>query len=420
MHPHVPRFIERYLQRYNEDNLVPENFQPKLITTADDLPPVENGRHQLDDQTVYIFQDIVFSDAGLELAFNSPLIGYHGGISGFVHTDGGPAIYGRSGNVFARDLFVSAPSGQVLNIQGDTTNEVLVESVSFNTGNGIMSSIADLGVIDGMRVPTFLDCNFGGFDSGLTFTGPPDKVFVSRSPFREVSEPGVTVLEFDSEFSTDIVEIVDSYVKGVQSDTVVVRFDSAATFTETFGYRGMSHDGTVTEANVLTEGVEVDTVGVRVANSPPIPNSKAFVSYTLDSQTTTTINTQTASRDDGAAYERVAGATTTTTNARFTTGDNTAEYLGKRGRVISLTATTSLSTGTGDVVVAAWFVNGELIPSSAVRIQMNQQGGGVAKSITAIGAVGDIDTGDTYDVRLANLDSTTDIDVGELNAQIST
>jgi len=51
---------------------------------------------------------------------------------------------------------------------------------------------------------------------------------------------------------------------------------------------------------------------------------------------------------------------------------------------------------------------------------MNQQGGGVSKFVVGTGVDEDMDTNDTFDIRVANLDSTSDIDIGELAGQIST
>jgi len=44
---------------------------------------------------------------------------------------------------------------------------------------------------------------------------------------------------------------------------------------------------------------------------------------------------------------------------------------------------------------------------------------GVDSSVTTLGVAPDSVTTDTYDVRVANLGSTSDIAVGELNANIS-
>jgi hypothetical protein len=270
-------------------------------------------------------------------------------------------------------------------------------------------------------VPTWKSCNFERFDDGLTFTGDMDKVFVESSPMRTVTDTGARIFEFDAGLNVDIVDMANNYVKDVQPDTEVIYVDPGATIGSVFQYRGVTHDPTTTQENILAGAAAVDAVDFRVSDSFPLTNSKAFGDYTLVDPATTTITTQATDKTDADAYVTVNGGTSAGVLARFeSNADNELTYTGKRDRVGELTAVLSAGTGTSDVIAAAWFVNDTLVPGTPTRVRMNQQGGGIAKTLVSSGINGGIDTGDTFDVRVANLGSTADIDVGELSGKIAT
>lgn len=389
------------------------------VRSQSDLPSPSGGTISLNASTGYKFSGFVTIDTPIELGSLTPLTGTHGGLDGIVYSGSGALLRGTDAELFADNLLISAPNATVFDLTADNSTEMLVESVSFADPLS-MGDQNDLGTIDGYRVPTFKGCNFEDFDSGLTLTGNPDKVFFSTCPFRTVDASNVTVITFDSSFEADVIDMSNNYFKSVQSDTEIVHVDPSATINEIFQYRGNTHDSSVTESNILTGQAGIDVVGYRVSDSYPLSNSKSFIDYTLDSETTTTISTQAASKTDEADYVKISGSTTERGSARFTHSNNSATYNGKRNRVASLTATVSLGTGTDDEIAVAWFVNGSLVPGTETRVQMNQQGGGVAKTVTSSGVDGEIDTNDTFDVRVANLGSATNITVGELNAKITT
>jgi hypothetical protein len=386
---------------------------------VDDLPTPSNGTITLKNKVYRIHDFVNLGATNLDIS-NSPVFkGQHGGSDGLIYTGGGDMLTGTNGSFFAADLTFNPSGGTMFNISGDTTTEMLVESCNFADFAGI-ANIANLGTIDGYRVPTFKGCNFEDFNAGITFSDTSEKIFFSECPLRTVTESGVTILDFDADFETEVVDITDCYVKDVQSDTEVIRVDPGATITEIFQYRGVTHEQSVTQANILTGAASVEGRDYRVTDSFPLENSKGYIDYTLGTGATTTINTQAGSKTDGAAYERVAGNTTELSAARFDHSNNLATYRGKRTRITELTATLSMSTESSDTVVAAWFKNDSIVPGTPTRIAMNQQGGGIAKSLTITGIESNADPDDEFDVRVANLDSTTDITVGELTAKITT
>jgi len=390
------------------------------IDSAADLPPVKNGRHQLEDATGYKFNGFVSSQHGLALGTRTPVLGAHGGLDGFICTGGGPAIYGRDAGVFMRNVSVHAPGGTVFDVKGDQTTEMLAESCSYSDATDF-GSIATLGSFDGLRVPTFKGCNFGDFDGGLTFTGSPDKVFIEACPLRGVTKSNVTIFTFDSEFTCEIVDMPNNYVKDVQSDTQIIDVDPSATITEVFQYRGNTHDPTVQTSNILNGAAGAQEPGYRVKGSFRLTDSIATVTYSLDATSTTTIASQAADSEDGAAYEKIAGSTTTKLAGRFTTGDNQATYKGKKDTNIELNASLAVggdAAGNGDIVAVAWFKNDSLVSGTSLRVDSPGRGNAVAVPISVSGIDTSAMTGDTYDLRIANLDSTSNVDVGAMNTLI--
>lgn len=392
----------------------------EVIRDQADLPDPSNGTISLETGTVYAPKGFVTTDTPFDLQAGqpAPIVGRHGSTDGFIYTGGGTMFQG-AGPHMARDCYFHAPGGTMYGLSAPNTTEMLVESCAFSDAAGI-GSIVSLGTVDGYRVPTWKGCNFEDFAGGFTFTGSPDKIFFRGCPMRSVSAPNATILQFGANLNVDIVDMPNNYVKDVQSDTEVVNVDPSATINTIFQYRGNTHDSTVQESNILTGAAGVDQVGYRVSDSFPLSNSKSFADYTLDANSTATITTQASDKTDGDAYVRVPGTTTTGGLARFTHTDNLATYIGKRDRIANMTATLSLGTGTSDEVAAAFFKNASLVSGPPSRVQMNQQGGGVAKALTITAIEDSTTTDDEFDVRVANLGSTTDIDIGELNAKITT
>jgi len=388
------------------------------VFSADDLPEPTNGTHTLAGQTAYQFYGFVTSQYGLDISNGPAILGRHGGIDGFIHTGGNTAIYGRGGGLFMRDIYIHAPFGQIFDVAGDQSTEVLVQSTAFYDAAGL-GNIANLGVVEGMRVPTFIEDNFGDFNAGLTVTGTPEKVSIIDTPFRGVTASGVTILEFDANCAVNIVDITSGYVKDVESDTEVIRVDSNATVSQIFQYTGNTHDASVTTSNILTGAAGTEQVGYRVKNSFPIADSTAIGNYSLDTDSTATISTQATDKNDAGAYVTVPGATTSNVDIRWSITDNEATYDGKKDTQVELSATLSVGTGGGDTVATAWFRNGAIVDGTPTRTATEGRGNSVGQSTTSIGIYPNCVTGDVYDIRVANLDSTGDIEVGEMNGLLN-
>lgn len=389
-----------------------------IIKEESDLPSPTGGIHQLEDMTVYEFHGQIESDDSMELGDVTPIIGRHREMDWFIHTGGGTAIIGNGVDVLQSDIGVNAPGGTIYDIDGQADSELLVDT-SYIADDQQQGSISDLGTIGDFRGPEFNRVGIRDFESGILFDGETGRILIDACKVRDVPTANVTAFQFSSNVSTDAVSINNLYVRDVLASTEVVRVDNGAVFDSIFQYRGNTHDDTVDVSNILTGEAGREVVGYRVTDSFPLDDSRAFADYSLDSQSTVNITQQAADKEDADAYVVVPGSTTENGSERFNVGDNSAEYLAERRRAIELNAFLSVGAGTTDTVAAAWFINGSIVPGTPTRIQLNQQGGGVAKTLVTSGVDAQMTNGDTFDVRVANLGSTTDVNVGELNAKLS-
>jgi len=380
--------------------------QQQNVFSSDDLPDPSGGTHTLEDNTAYVFNGFVTSQYGIELGNSTPLIGRHGSLDGFIHTGGATAITGTDAGFFARDLYVHSPGGTLFDLTANVSVEMLVESCSFSDAAGI-AEIADLGVIDGYRVPSFKDCNFEDFASGLVFDGSPDKIFFSGCPFRGVSQPGVTILTFVGSLDVDIVDMPDNYVKGVQSDTEVVRVETGGTPNDIFQYRGNTHDSTVTVDNILTGEASVAAVGYGVLDCYPLPDSG--VSGEVDQTATGTIT------GSGAAPTQVTVPTTLNNPERTISPSNgVIQYIGKTQLKVTAHAVVSLSGANSEMAIWIGY-NGSIIPRSRVEFfSSNASTPVTGVSVSQIR----LDTNDTVSVFVENVGGNSDLDLETLALSI--
>jgi hypothetical protein len=387
----------------------------EYIDSVRDLPSATNGAHTLDDQTVYYFNGFVSSSNALELNTTSPIVGSHGGTDGFIYTGGsGAAIRGTNAGLFMADLTVSAPGGEALDVSGDLTTEVLVESVNFGDPAGF-GNFSSLGTIDGFRVPSFKGCNFEDFDSGLTLTGTPDKIFFSECPFREVTTAGVTCLTLASTIDVDIVDITGCYGKGLQSDTEFIHTEAGGEPTDVLQIRGTTFDGSVTKDNIITGALNESSVGVSVDSSWPLSDSKPGASY---ANTTTSVVTIT-NQDPGDGSEAVKIDTPTESfppvTDRFThSSPNRATYDGRRDFKENVNATVSVS-GSNTTVALYLAKNGTLLDRSKVAITTASAGQPRVVSLTGRA---EFQPNDYVELYLANEGGTGDITISTLDVTI--
>lgn len=392
------------------DEWTPLNeIQRETITEEDDLPAPTNGTHTLKDSYVYVFNGSVTATKPIELGTATALIGRHASVDGFIYTGGGTAIQGTDAGFFARDMYFHAPGGTMFDLTADQTTEMLVESCSVSDAAGI-GNIASLGTITGYRVPTFKSSNFEDFDGGLTFDGTPDKIFISGTPMRSVTASNVTLLTFASSLNVDIIDMVDNYVKDVQSDTEVIRVEAGATINDVFQYRGTTHDASVTVSNILTGQAGQGKVGYRIANAYPLRDSSVVGELSLDSPTTTTISSQNT-------YTQIDGATSLGNESVRVSQPSagTLKYDGKKNTNVHVTASCTVEAPSNETFAVAIAKNGTVEPTSEAQ----GEGAGVAPAFVAPSGIEKLTTGDTISLFVKNLDSDSNITVDLYNLNLS-
>lgn len=378
-----------------------------VIQSTDDLPEVENGRHQLEDGMTYWFDEIVVSQYGLELGQNNRFYGWHGSQSGFICTGGGPALYGDGVPFFADNFYAHAPGGTVFDLTADIDTEFLVNGCAFSDAAGL-GNIASLGTIDGFRVPSFKECNFEDFDDGITFNGTCDKVFFAETPFRTVTSSNVTVLTFGSDFNCEIVDMTDNYVKDVQSDTQVIDVDPSATISEVFQYRGTTHDPSVTPDNILNGAASVSAIGYRVDGSYPLSDSTVVGELTLDGSFTIPINS-------AGTYYQISGPTISgNEDERISSSSGQMTYEGKKAIKPRIQASLTLDAGNKEFRVAI-AKNG--VPQQTTEMWGIGRGSGSPISIQTSG-IEKLETGDTVSVHIQNTGGTGDLTALAMNMNL--
>lgn len=377
------------------------------ITEAADLPDPVNGYHQLEAKP-YVFRGIVTSTAGLELhPDTSPVLGGHASRDGFIHTGGQTAIKSDGAPVMMRNVYAHAPGGTLYDFTADNTTEMLIQSCGFSDAANI-APMASLGTVTGFRVPTWKTCNFEDFGSGLTFDGDPDKIFMTDTPLRTVTDTGVSIFTLAGSSSVQIVDFADNYIKNVQPDTEVWRVEAGGEPSEVFQYRGTTHDTTVTKENILAgPNADVSTEPFWVSDAYPLRNSSVIGEVSLNSETTTTISTL----DE---WYEVQGATSEGNETQRTSGDGQGgvTYNGSKDTNAHISISISWYGANGDTYEFALAKNGTPEPTSA----MPAAGGGQnANKVTSVSGIEDLVTGDTISLVVRNRDGTNDLTTTRYN-----
>lgn len=370
------------------------------VFSAADLPDPSNGTHTLRGGHVYHFYGFVASNYGLDLS-NGPVIrGRHASVDGFIHTGGNTALVSDGGGYFQAKLYLHAPGGTLYDLAGDQSTEMLVTDSAFSDAAGI-GQLASLGTVDGYRVPTWKNCNFEDFAGGLTFDGAPNKIFITASPFRTVTAPGVDIITLAGTSDVAIVDFVDNYVKDVQSDTVMWRVEAGGEPSEVFQYRGTVHDTSFTSENAIV-GPNADPTlePFWVADSHPVRDSSVVGELYLTGDTTVSIASA------GTWYE-VNGTTATGNESERTRQANngTIEYIGAKDVNVQVSITSSFTGANGDTYELAVAKNGTVEPASTMEIEAQGQNAPVTLGTAAIE---DLEPGDTVSMQVRNLDGAND------------
>lgn len=376
----------------------------QIVRGVSDLPDLNNdGEHQLKDGTLYRIEGFVLTASPIRLGRQTPIVGGHGAVDGIIHTGKRDLFRGDGKGLFLRNAYFHAPGGTIFNISGDIDTEMLVESCAFSDAAN-MGNMKSLGSIEGFRVPSIKGCSFEHFDSGLTITGDttvPNKVYITDTPFRSIDSSNVTILDFDSAISPEVVDISGSYIKGIQSDTEVVRVQSGATPAQVFQYRGNTHDSTVTPSQILNGDASVGKVGYQVSDCAPLKDSAVIGEFNLDNTTTTTISSQ----DTWTKVEGVGSIGNETERMRETNNNGQFEYLGRREVNTFVSVSASVSLTANETYALAVAKNGTVEPTSITKLE----GQGINKALTmTTSSVENIFQNDTISIFIKNIDASSD------------
>ena len=373
------------------------------VSDESDLPEVENGTHTLEGSTAYHFVGFPQLENPIELGFLSPLLSTHGGLGGFIYTGGtGAAIQGTDVPVFMRNMSVSAPGADLFDLSASNDQDWLIESCLFGDFASI-GNFASLGRIEGYEVPTFINCSIQEFDGGLTFDSTSDKIFLTGCPVRGVTASGVDIFTLKGTASVEIVEMVDCYVKKLQSDTRVWHIEDGAEPSEVFQYRGNTHDPTVTKDNVITgPNASKDVEPFWVKSSHPLRPSAVIGDLVNDNQGTVTIDTQDT-------YIGVNIPSTLKTDNRISkVSDGVIQYDGVKDAILTLSFNVSFFGGNGDRYTFAIAKNGTVQQSQTSSVEARGQNANITVSVSG---VSDLTTGDQLSLQVKNVDGTTDVDI---------
>lgn len=382
----------------------------ELIDTVGDLPPATNGTRDLKDDTLYLFTDIVEDNAGrLVLDSNSVISGFWPSKSGYISTGGGPAVKSFCCPVYIDRMFLYAPGGQLFDLTGTISDELFMNKVTATDPTDIGgANIADLGTIDGYRVPTFDGCNFEHFDAGLTFTGASEKISLNFCPFRNVPS-GVTCVSLDNAADTDILKLTGSYFKNFSDNTTqAVYADPSATISNIMKYDNIDHDSTVAEDSILNGQLGRDLVGVIVKDSYPLADSTVFGSIQWSGTATVT--------GSSAQPTKVIVPTTEFGNNERTDSPSDGElrYLGRPNSNTRPTAQLTIS-GVNSIVETRIAVNDT--PLQELPVTTTLQSAANSETVNVSGNR-ELKTNDTISVFVENVGGTTDVDIESLSINI--
>jgi YHS domain-containing protein len=109
-----------------------------VVTEESELPAADgNGDINLVGGKLYYFDSIVVSNNSLVLGANTPIVGLHGGKSGFIHTGGDVAIKGSGlignskTNKSLEDLFDKLDSMDKVEVKSRAPYKIMYRGIGF-------------------------------------------------------------------------------------------------------------------------------------------------------------------------------------------------------------------------------------------------------------------------------------------------
>lgn len=369
------------------------------------LPPVSGGTITLDQDTGYVVDGTV--DISETIEFDGGGTGIYGQNwpTDQLNYTGSGTLFTTNGDteVFLKQLVVLASTGTVYDVSGTNTDRFICQDTAH-----VMCD--DLGTIDGFRVPGFKLCDFTNFTSGIRYTGNPEKIYITTTPFRQASGASGTdsAIYFDPNFQTEFIQIDNSFFKQFNNNSDALNFDPNATLDEFGIVKGCIFDDSVQN---FTLNFDETTVGWDFIANNGIPTSKEQIQISMtDNATATTISSTNT-------YTKIEGTSSADFQQRFNSpSDNEVQYDGIRPETLRVIVDMTTNASSNDTYVFALFKNDSLVDTSERKIDVGQRSNTINN--VSINTYIDFNTDDNLDVRVKNEDSTSNITVEQMTLTV--
>lgn len=415
--PRVPRKWVRYVKRtLNEfggaDISGVGRFEGQVqVSDAGDLPDPVDGVIELEPMTSYKFNDIVILEETVKLGYGSPIVASDPFNGGLIHTGGGNAIEADDVPVWITDAIISAPGGTVFDIRGQKDKDMKIDRAQVADPIG-MGNMESLGTVEGMRVPVFDGCNFENADDGLHFKGESDKIYVRGTPFRNIG--GASAIYIEENVTSEYIKIDNCFFRNLDAGTAAISVANPLSATDEG--KIINNDFAVPIGDEIT-GVDRGNVRWEFAANSGIQNSGIRGGLSLESDQTVNITQEAEDRFDADAYVKVDGPVRKNDVLErvdvLEVDGPELTYTGSFDAGVKIDSRASLSGSNLELSVAI-FVNGEIQLASVLPIDVTPRG-----SSASFQAQTDIREGDVIDLRVANLDGTSNPTVKSLSTTVS-
>lgn len=398
--------IEARLDAIELNNLV-------YVRSVSDFPTPVSGVITLEDYHAYFIDgDINIGENRIQCGLSNCIYGYSAEISFLHNTLDSAALFTSSETVsfYQITFYVSGTGASILDLDGSTSvsdNQALDwQFVNFSGGD--IGTIKDYGnaIFNTIGV---IDRSGGGLPSlgdGFIFDGEIETVAITDSLL--VAGNGQTAITVPSTATiTRRLRLTDCAVVAFGTGAGIDFNASASVPDEGFVLNNVNFSG----GSTYLGGLDYTSDKARFFGCRGIQNTYAAGHYTMQGNATATTIAATGTP------VKVAGTTTLDTlTQKFSHTDNRLTYTGSLERLMKVTATLSLSSGTNNQIGIYIAKNGTEIDTSETYITANSSGrleNGTVQTISLCQAT------DYFEVWVENNTTITDITVEDLNVIIS-
>ena len=368
------------------------DIQATIIRSIDDLTPLLIG-----DEYVLPTGLVIFLGS-LDLANKALRISEGTVLRGFAQTtivstiDGVIRASGLTSPVIMREINIIADGGRCIDLSGPVTQQLNMFFCGFFGTSA--------GTISGFDVQSIKQCFVSAAD-GLTHTGTTNKLFISQSPFYNVTGSAITL---GAELNASVADIDTSFFK-FGSPGIAIKAETG--YTVGFGnIRGSLIDGTA----VPLDGLSPSDVNWRMTNNSGIRDSRVVGGYFLDTAAETTIATVNTP-------VKVAGTTAALSlNERIVAStSNRLTYTGAEPSVVLATWNALVDTGNNVLLTFYVYKNGTKIDETASSVRA---GSGSDERLAYLSAIVNVETNDYIELWVENNTNTTNVTCNTLTANV--